>query len=113
MVALYAKRFRIEEAFRDQKDWRYGLQVGHTLVRSAPRLERLLLVASVVLFLALIIGAGARRAGLDRGYRANTVRKRPTHSDLALGLYYALRHRWRRTILLENFYLEGQGVLRG
>jgi hypothetical protein len=113
VVALYAKRFRIEEVFRDQKDWRYGLQAGHTLVRRAARLERLLLIAAVVVWLAHLIGAAARQCGLDRGYRANTTTTRPTHSDFALGLYYAFRKCWSRSILLENFYLEGWDVIGG
>lgn len=115
VVALYAKRFRIEESFRDQKDWRYGLQAGHVLVRSAARLERLLLVASVVLFLAILFGTGARHTGLDRGFRANTVKTRATHSDFTLGLYYGLRNRWSCHLLLETFYAEGDeaGPRRG
>jgi hypothetical protein len=106
VVALYAKRFQIEEMFRDQKDWRYGLQVGHTLVRSAQRLERLLLIAAVVHLFAMLIGGAARRLGLDRSFRANTVRTTPTHSDFALGVYYARRKRWRRSLLLKNFHEE-------
>jgi hypothetical protein len=113
VVALYAKRFQIEEMFRDQKDWRYGLQAGHTLVRSAQRLERLLLVAALVQFFALLIGAAARNLGLDRGFRANTVHDRPTHSDFALGMYYALKNNWSRSILFENFYLEGWRIFGG
>jgi len=107
VVALYAKRFRIEESFRDQKDWRYGLKAGHILVRSPGRVERLLLVAAIVTFVALMVGAGARQLGLDRAFRANTVVDRPTHSDFALGIYYALRKRWNRSDLLLTFYLEG------
>jgi hypothetical protein len=106
VVAIYAKRFQIEEMFRDQKDWHFGLQAGHTLVRSAARLERLLLVAALVHFFAMLIGAAARNLGLDRGFRANTVRDRPTHSDFALRMYYALRNHCSRSILFENFYLE-------
>jgi hypothetical protein len=107
IVALYAKRFRIEESFRDQKDWRYGLQAGHTLVLKPERLERLLLVAALVLFFAILIGAAARRAKLDRGFRANTVKDRATHSDFTLGLFYALERRWKRSKLLAIFYREG------
>jgi hypothetical protein len=113
IVALYAKRFQIEEMFRDQKDWRFGLQAGHTLVRSAARLERLLVVAALVHLFAMLIGAAARNIGLDRGFRANTVRNRATHSDFALGMYYALRNNWSRSILFENFYLEGWSIFGG
>jgi hypothetical protein len=113
VVSLYAKRFRIEEVFRDQKDWRYGLHGGHVLVRKAARLERLLLVAALVVWFAHLVGAAARSKGLDRSFRANTVKTRATHSDFALGLFYALRTRWKRSILLKNFYSEGRAVFGG
>lgn len=113
IVWLYSKRFQIEEAFRDQKDWRLGLQLGHTLIRKADRVDRMLLVAALVLFLALLVGAEARRRKLDRVFRANTERRRPTHSDFALGLFYGLRLRVNRSKLLRIFYHEGADVLRG
>jgi hypothetical protein len=104
IAAMYAKRFRIEETFRDQKDWRFGLQLGYVLIRKAQRVERWLLVAAVVLFLALLVGGQARCRGLDRGFRANRVRHRPTHSDFTLGLFYARRRRFNRSSLLADFH---------
>ena len=38
--------------------------------------------------------------------RLNVLRT-PTHSHFALGMYYALKNNWSRTILFENFYFEG------
>ena len=102
IMALYGQRFRIEESFRDQKSWRYGMSLGHTLVRSADRLERLLLIAAIVTCLAMLIGAAARRHSLDRGYRANTVRNRCTHSDFTLGMHYAFRLKLKRTEYLPH-----------
>lgn len=113
IVWLYSKRFEIEEAFRDQKDWRLGLQLGHTLIRKADRVDRLLLLAALVLFLALLVGTEARRRALDSGYRANTCRARRTHSDFTLGLFYFLRLRFNCAKLLRLFYRDGQDVLRG
>ena len=110
IINLYTKRFRIEESFRDQKDWRYGLNAGYILVRSVARVERLLLLASVALFLALLAGAGARNQGFDQGFRANTVRKRPTHSDFTLGIYFLLRCRWNRRELLEIYFTEARRI---
>lgn len=109
LTARYARRFQIEETFRDQKDWRFGLHLGHTLARQPARLERWLLVAAVVLFLALVVGRAARIAGLDRGFRANTVRDRATHSDFTLGMFYALRWSFRFRQLFAEFQLEGGG----
>jgi len=102
--ALYAKRFQIEESFRDQKDLRFGLQLGHTLVTKASRLERWLLVAAVAHFLAMLYGAEARARRWDRGFRANTVKDRATHSDFTLGLFYAIRIKLNRSKSLEDFY---------
>ena len=79
IIALYNQRFRIEESFRDQKSWRYGMSLGHVLVHSADRLERLLLIAAIVTCLAMLIGAAARKQGLDKSYRAQH-RMQSTHS---------------------------------
>jgi hypothetical protein len=106
ITARYGRRFQIEEAFRDEKSWRFGLQLGNTLVRQAARVERWLLVASVVQFIALVIGEYARHRGLDRGFRANTVKCRRTHSDFTLGMYFVTRLSLNRTLLLNLFFQE-------
>jgi hypothetical protein len=106
VAALYAKRFRIEETFRDQKDYRFGLFLGHVLLHDAERVERLLLIAALAHLVAMLVGGEARRLHLDRGYRANTVRSRPTHSDFTLGLFFVFRLRWKLSSLLRNFLAE-------
>lgn len=103
---LYGLRFRIEETFRDQKDHRFGLALGSLRMTRADRLERLLLLAALVHFLAMLVGGAVRRAGLDRTFRANTVRDKPTHSDFTLGLYFLLRLHPKRSILLAYFYAD-------
>ena len=103
LTSIYARRFQIEEAFRDQKNWRFGLQLGNTLIRKPSRVERWLLVAAIVFFLALLVGKHARENGLDKGFRANTETKRRTHSDFTLGLYFIVRLTLNRTELLRNF----------
>lgn len=104
LCGLYAKRFQIEEAFRDQKDWRYGLQLGHTLVHKPERLERWLLIAAMVFFIAILAGVEAKGRGLDRGFRANTIKDRATHSDFTLGLFFALRISLNQSKSLSLFY---------
>lgn len=106
IVAYYGKRFRIEEMFRDQKDWRFGLALGHLRVTRPDRLENLILAVSLYVFLALLIGGEARRRGLDRQYRANTQRDRPTHSDFTLGGYYWDQIEWSFPKLLEASWVE-------
>lgn len=113
IMAYYAKRFRIEETFRDQKDWRFGLALGGLKIYKPHRLDRLLLIVSIYHFLAMVVGGCARRVGLDRFFRANTVRDKPTHSDFTLGQFYMLRMRWNPLKSLRDFYAEPVPVFVG
>jgi hypothetical protein len=113
LARMYGKRFRIEETFRDEKDARFGLYLGHVKVTRADRLERLMLIAALVHFLAMLIGAEARRRGLDRGFRANTVRDKATHSDFTLGMYYFGRLQVSFAISLALFLVEAEEVFWG
>jgi Transposase DDE domain len=106
ILASYQKRFRIEETFRDEKAWRFGLALGGLKMFKPDRLDRLLLAVAIFHFLAMMVGGHARREGLDRLYRANTVKHKPTHSDFALGNYYILRIPWNLAKLFQEFYLE-------
>jgi len=106
VMAMYAKRFRIEETFRDEKDTRFGWALGQLKITQARRLERILLVVAISHFLVMLVGGEARRRGLARGFRANTVRHKPTHSDFTLGVYYITRIQWWYRKLLEEFYIE-------
>lgn len=110
---LYGQRFRIEEMFRDQKDWRFGIAIGHLRLTRASGVERMLLVAAVVHLLAMLVGAEARRRRHDRTFRANTERKRRTHSDFTLGLFFATRMRWKRSKLLAKFWAEAVAEFGG
>ena len=76
VVDLYARRFTIEETFRDQKDPRFGLGMRHTRVASAERRDRLLLLAALAQALLTLLGAAGERCGLDRGLKPNTSKKR-------------------------------------
>lgn len=108
VAAAYGRRFRIEETFRDEKDTRFGLALGLLKMTKADRLERLLFVAALVHFFAMLIGGAARRSGLDRQYRANTVRTKPTHSDFTLGLYFLSRLRLNFAELLRDLFSEAE-----
>ncbi|MDM7971625.1 MAG: IS4 family transposase, partial [candidate division Zixibacteria bacterium] len=76
VVDLYARRFTIEETFRDQKDPRFGLGMRNTRVASTDRRDRLLLLASLAQALLTLLGAAGERCGLDRGLKPNTSKKR-------------------------------------
>ncbi len=87
VVDLYARRFTIEETFRDQKDPRFGLGMRHTRVASTDRRDRLLLLAALAQALLTLLGAAGERCGLDRGLKPNTSKKR-TLSLFNQGCYW-------------------------
>lgn len=86
-VALYSRRFTIEEAFRDTKDPRYGWGLAATHVHDGDRRDRLLLVAALAHELLSLLGQAGEDTGLDRTLKVNTVKKR-THSLLTQGWSY-------------------------
>jgi hypothetical protein len=47
VVKKYARRFTIEETFRDQKDLHFGMGLKATHIQNAGRRDRLLLLAAV------------------------------------------------------------------
>lgn len=90
IVDVYKSRMRIEESFRDHKSMRFGFQLRSVRLTSVDRYDRLFAIAAVALLLLVNIGAYAEAKGLDRGYRANTVKER-THSLFHLGQGFLLR----------------------
>lgn len=87
IVALYGRRFTIEENFRDEKDPRFGLGVLQIRVSCPQRRERLMMVLAIAMTLLTLLGAAGEAQGLDRLLRANTVRRR-THSLFRQGRDY-------------------------
>lgn len=73
---LYALRMRCEQCFRDTKNHRYGLSLRDTRTRSAERLNILLLIAAMALFVTTILGACAEAANVHLRCQANTLRNR-------------------------------------
>jgi hypothetical protein len=76
VVALYGKRFSIEESFRDAKDLHFGLGLSATHIRDATRRDRFLLLLAMAIALMTLLGAAAERCGLDAMLKANTVKTR-------------------------------------
>jgi hypothetical protein len=76
IVSTYSKRMQIEEAFRDAKNHRFGWSLRHVSTRSAQRLETLLLLVCIALFVVTLIGLAAELSGRHRLYQANTLRRR-------------------------------------
>lgn len=87
VVELYAKRARIEEAFRDQKNPLFGFGLSATHINDCGRRDRLLLMAAMAMALLTLLGAASERVGFDRMLKVNTVKKR-THSLLRQGQFW-------------------------
>ena len=91
IVAFYAKRMQIEEAFRDLKCTRYGMGFELHRSRDCKRVAALLLIASLALLVLWLIGMTARTNGLQHHYQSNTRRTRPVLSVFYLACLH-LRH---------------------
>ena len=87
IIKLYAKRFRIEETFRDQKDIRFGMGLSSTHISNPMRRDRILFIAAIAQTLLTLLGAAGESLGMDRMLKANTSKKR-THSLLTQGKHY-------------------------
>jgi hypothetical protein len=87
IIRLYAKRFTIEESYRDFKDDRFGMGLAATHIKKPQRRDRLLLAAAIANMLLTILGAAGEVLGFDRLLKANTVKTR-THSLFRQGVLY-------------------------
>ena len=87
IVKLYGRRFTIEENFRDEKDWRFGLGSRYVNIRRTDRRDRLCFVIAIATVLLTLLGQAGERLGLDRTLRANTAKTR-THSLFRQGREY-------------------------
>ncbi|HOU90015.1 MAG TPA: hypothetical protein PLU22_03170 [Polyangiaceae bacterium] len=76
VVKLYARRFAIEETFRDTKDIHFGMGLKATHIKSAERRDRLLLIAALAHALLTLLGAAGEHCGLDRKLKTKTSAKR-------------------------------------
>ena len=87
IVQRYARRFTIEETFRDIKDNRFGMGLSATNIRSADRRDRLLFISAIAQALLTRLGAAGEVCGLDRILKTNTVK---TSNDVALQSRFVL-----------------------
>jgi hypothetical protein len=106
VVALYSRRFCIEESFRDIKDLRFGMGLSSVRIAEPDRRDRLLLLSALACALLTLLGAAGESLGMERYLKANTVKRR-TYSLFRQGcMYYQAipnmpEHRLRP--LLERF----------
>jgi len=94
IVGLYARRFTCEENFRDEKDDRFGIGFKETRVSTPQRRDRFVLINAIATILLTLLGAAGEREGLDRMLRANTERKKRTHSLYQQGKHYFMMTAW-------------------
>lgn len=87
IVELYAKRFAIEETFRDKKDIHFGMGLSATHIGDAARRDRVLLLAAIAHALLTLLGAAGERAGLDRTFQSSPKRGRAL-SLFAQGVFW-------------------------
>jgi hypothetical protein len=83
---IYASRMRCEQAFRDGKNLRFGLGLGHVSVRQTERLHVLFLLVALALWAASLLGCLGEQAGAAKPLQANTVTIRRAFSVTVLGL---------------------------
>lgn len=96
IMAIYAQRMQIEEAFRDLKSHRYGAAFEDSLTRKPKRLSVLLLLHSLASFAAWLAGNIAQHAALEQRLLPTSSHRR-CYSILRLGRE-ALARRWLQTI---------------
>ena len=77
---------QIEEAFRDLKSTRFGLSLELHRSYQVERLQALLLIATLALMVAWLLGQATQNTGQHRQYQANTVRNRVVLSTMFIGL---------------------------
>ncbi len=85
LVKLYALRMQIELTFRDHKGLRWGWQLEYTGSHSTQRLEVLVLIGTLAMFITWLVGLAADARDWTRHVQVNTVRKRRVLSIVFLG----------------------------
>ena len=75
IVALYGKRFTIEEMFRDTKDLRFGMGLRATHIGVAGRRDRLLLLAAIAHALLTLLCAASEKTGMESYLEVNTAQE--------------------------------------
>lgn len=86
VVAIYAQRMQIEEAFRDLKSERFGLGFSVNRSKHQNRLALLLLIACLASFVLRLIGETAKTRQLEFQFQSNTRRSRAVLSVVGLAL---------------------------
>lgn len=90
VIYRYRKRMRIEHEFRDTKNGEWGVGLEYSRTKNVDRLQLLLLIGYLAIFLLWIIGLSAEEKKLQYHYQANTIKKYRVLSLVYLGLQIIL-----------------------
>lgn len=90
LICRYRKRMRIEHEFRDTKNGEWGVGLDYSRTKSIDRLQILLLIGYLAIFLLWLVGVAAEEKGLHYHYQANTIRSYRVLSLVYLGLQIIL-----------------------
>ena len=85
IVAIYAQRMQIEQAFRDTKNARFGLGLANSASRTPERLAVLALIASLAEFVLRLIGQCAINHHLQYDLQLTSRKTRPEISVIRVG----------------------------
>lgn len=85
IIAMYKRRMKIEESFRDMKSHRYGLGLGQIRARKPQRYGMILLIVLLTNFIACLIGQAIEIKKLHYEFQANSTRHRRVLSYFYLG----------------------------
>ena len=104
LVKMYSLRMQIELTFRDHKGLRWGWQLEYTGSRSTQRLEILVLIGTLAMFLTWLVGLAGEARDWTRHVQVNTVKKRRVISIVFLGrqLLHSSRLKLTKPALLES-----------
>lgn len=107
LMARYAKRFTIEEMFRDIKDLRYGMGLSWCSIRRTDRRDRMFLLAALAIELLTLLGEAGERAGISQVVQPGNIKKGRQHSVFRQGYRWYQRlerlpDKWRIP-LMEQF----------
>ncbi len=98
IIKKYRKRMKIEHEFRDSKDPQWGVGLSYTRCVDPARLEILLLVGYLAIFLLWLIGLATEYQGKHYDYQANTVKSHRVLSLVFLGTQVLFHHPQQITI---------------
>lgn len=86
IIYRYRQRMRIEHEFRDTKDVQWGIGLAYSRTKDIERLQLLLLIGHLAMFVLWITGLAAEQKKMHYGYQANTIRTHRVLSLVYLGL---------------------------